>query len=83
MIAAERIAQIAARYDGADNEGDRLTASTLARLEWRKRNAGKVCDRCRETKTVDQFGTSAREPDGLNRTCKSCRNSYERNRVNG
>lgn len=79
----ERIALAASRYDGDDNQAVKLTVAAIRRLEWRKRHAGKVCASCRETKPVSAYGRSAREADGLNPVCKTCRNSYERGRVNG
>lgn len=59
-----------------------LSAAALERRAYRLRHSGKTCDKCRETKPLSAFGVNAREADGLNRTCKPCRNAYERDRVN-
>ncbi|USL85094.1 head morphogenesis protein [Arthrobacter phage SWEP2] len=71
-VTLDLIRAVAAKYDGSDNEADRLTESTARRLEWRKRNAGKACDVCRETKPVSEFGPDAGRPDGLSRRCRRC-----------
>ncbi|UIW13481.1 hypothetical protein SEA_AMYEV_66 [Arthrobacter phage Amyev] len=59
-----------------------LSAAALERRAYRLRHSGKTCDRCKETKRLSAFGVNARERDGLNRTCKPCRNAAERERVN-
>lgn len=76
-----RLARLAARFDAGNGEGEALTAQALERLTYRQRHSGKTCDQCHETKPLSAFGVSARERTGLNRTCKQCRNSYERARL--
>jgi hypothetical protein len=71
------VSRVASRYDGEDDQAAKLTDAAIRRLEWRKRHGGKGCAKCRTTKPVADFGRSAREADGLNPVCKSCR------RVNG
>ncbi|QIG58543.1 HNH endonuclease [Arthrobacter phage DrSierra] len=78
----DRLARLAARHESGNGEGEALTREALARLAYRQRHSGKTCDRCRETKPLSAFGVNARERDGLNRTCKPCRNTAERDRVN-
>lgn len=80
---ADLIARVAARYDSGNGEAEALTAQALARLAYRRRHSGKTCQTCREDKPLSAFGVSAREPDGLNPTCKACRNDYERARLHG
>ncbi|WVX87918.1 hypothetical protein SEA_BERRIE_67 [Arthrobacter phage Berrie] len=77
-----RISRVAARYDSGNGEAQALTAQALARLAQRQRHSGKTCDRCHEVKPLSAFGLNSRERDGLNRTCKPCRNAAERDRVN-
>jgi hypothetical protein len=38
----------------------------------------KKCGRCRKFKALKEFGGDKREADGMNRTCKKCRNSSKR-----
>ncbi|QIN94467.1 hypothetical protein SEA_KAYLISSA_69 [Arthrobacter phage Kaylissa] len=78
---ADLIARVAARYDSGNGEAEALTAQALARLAQRRRYSGKTCQTCREAKPLSAFGVSVREPDGLNPTCKPCRNAYERARL--
>lgn len=82
-VTLDLIRAVAQKYDGSDNEAARLTESTARRLAWRKRNAGKACDRCRETKPVSAFSRDSREPDGLRRYCRDCASrNYRTARVN-
>lgn len=38
----------------------------------------KTCSKCREPKTIDQFGPSKQTPDGLFRYCRSCKQAADR-----
>ncbi|QNO12727.1 hypothetical protein SEA_SNEK_67 [Arthrobacter phage Snek] len=77
----QRIARAVARVTDGDDAG-KLYDQVLGRLAYRRRHSGKTCSSCREVKPLSAFGVNAREADGLNRVCKQCRNSYERDRVN-
>lgn len=69
------VRSVAERYEGDDDEAERLTEAALRRLEWRKRHGGKECASCHEAKPVSEFGQDSRERDGLHRICRSCRNA--------
>ncbi|WVX88055.1 hypothetical protein SEA_TFORTROY_67 [Arthrobacter phage TforTroy] len=78
----ERVSRAAQAFDSGNGEAQALTAQALARLAYRRRHSGKTCSSCRQEKPLSAFGVDAREADGLNRACKSCRNTAERARVN-
>ena len=72
---AERLAHVAAKYDGENGEAHALTEQALARLAWRLRRSGKHCSRCDTEKPIDDFSRDSREKDGLRRYCRECGSS--------
>ena len=38
----------------------------------------KTCITCLETKSLDEFGSNKRYPDGKHRICRACHNAYQR-----
>lgn len=66
---------IAARSDGDVEEAAQMLANVRRRLAWRERRGHKVCERCKEAKKPSEFGLHSREPDGLRRECRQCRQS--------
>lgn len=80
-MSREAIAEAVARYAEGTN-AEELTTQALARLAYRRRHSGKHCPSCQQDRPISAFGRDSRERDGLNRICKTCRNSYERERVN-
>ena len=74
------LARVASRYENGNGEAASLTASTLERLEYRRRHSGKECAKCGESRPLSDFTTDSRKPDGLDRRCKSCKATQARER---
>jgi hypothetical protein len=72
------IQAVAQRYDGADNEAERLAQDALQRLSWRMRHSGKHCSACDEVHPIAAFGPDGSRADGLAHRCRDSDSARKR-----